>query len=260
MKKIIFRAMGAFAVAAVMFSAFAAGTADALTSITISLDMGSRGASVTNLQTFLAQDTSIYPEGLITGYYGTLTAGAVRRFQARYGISTVGRVGPQTRAKINELIANGTFGQGGNPSVGDVSAPTIYNATSTLSFITMNTGTTNGTTATTTSTNGTTTTTTTTTGTQGNTIQPTVTVTWQTSEPARGKLFYSTLPIVFSEGNSIQPEPSISGTALVDGTFTNSKSFTIGNVASSTTYYYMIEAADPSGNISVTWPDMIQVR
>ena len=63
-------------------------------SLTEDLSLGSTGEEVTLLQTLLAKDTSIYPDGLITGYFGGLTRQAVRRFQAKYGISQVGRVGP----------------------------------------------------------------------------------------------------------------------------------------------------------------------
>ena len=41
------------------------------------------GGDVTRLQRFLAGDPSIYPEGRITGYYGSLTVAAVKRFQER---------------------------------------------------------------------------------------------------------------------------------------------------------------------------------
>lgn len=98
----------------------------AATTISSSLSVGSTGADVTALQTFLSTDSSIYPEGLVTGYYGSLTQAAVTRFQARYGIDQVGVVGPVTRAKINALIASGGFGTGGvgGPvTTGDVSAP-----------------------------------------------------------------------------------------------------------------------------------------
>src|SRR3989344_1456084 len=68
------------------------------------LDEGMSGDDVSTLQQFLAQDPELYPEGLITGYYGSLTTDAVRRFQTRYGLSQVGRVGPQTLAKLNEIF------------------------------------------------------------------------------------------------------------------------------------------------------------
>ena len=76
--------------------------------LTTPLKRGSRGAQVTILQTFLAQDPAIYPEAAITGYFGAATIQAVERFQDRYTISSsndpsYGTVGPNTRAKINAL-------------------------------------------------------------------------------------------------------------------------------------------------------------
>lgn len=71
------------------------------------LDLGMTGSDVSSLQTFLAQDSTIYPQGLVTGYFGTLTQSAVSNFQARNGISTVGRVGPITMAAINQQMNTG---------------------------------------------------------------------------------------------------------------------------------------------------------
>lgn len=67
------------------------------------LFVGTRGDDVRSLQTYLAQDKTIYPEGLITGYFGALTEAAVKRLQTKYGIDSVGIVGPKTRAKLKEL-------------------------------------------------------------------------------------------------------------------------------------------------------------
>ncbi len=72
------------------------------------LARGSRGAQVTALQQFLAEDSSLYPEGLVTGYFGPATLAAVERFQARYGVTQsgdagYGLVGPKTRAELNSL-------------------------------------------------------------------------------------------------------------------------------------------------------------
>lgn len=56
------------------------------------------------LQQFLKDQASgIYPEGLVTGYFGNLTSLAVKRFQAVHGIPQTGFVGPLTRAKMNSL-------------------------------------------------------------------------------------------------------------------------------------------------------------
>jgi hypothetical protein len=70
------------------------------------------GPEVTKLQGLLAGDTSIYPEKLITGYFGSLTQKAVQRFQCKYNIvcsgtpetTGYGVVGPKTRFKIEEVF------------------------------------------------------------------------------------------------------------------------------------------------------------
>lgn len=71
------------------------------------LDIGAKGDDVSQLQAYLAKDKSIYPEGKVTGYFGSLTRAAVRRFQAKHGISQVGRVGPLTRQKLDEIFGKG---------------------------------------------------------------------------------------------------------------------------------------------------------
>lgn len=81
--------------------------------LTRSLQMGSRGSDVSKLQEFLAQDPTVYPEGLVTGYFGTLTQNAVQRWQAIHGVAAGGTpsttgygvVGPKTRAAIAESCA-----------------------------------------------------------------------------------------------------------------------------------------------------------
>jgi peptidoglycan hydrolase-like protein with peptidoglycan-binding domain len=83
--------------------------------LTRQLQQGMSGSDVSALQTFLAKDQTIYPQGLVTGYFGTLTTSAVSNFQAKNGIATVGRVGPVTLAAIN-LQMNG-----------DMVSPTFYN-------------------------------------------------------------------------------------------------------------------------------------
>ncbi|MDQ5969133.1 MAG: hypothetical protein QG579_290 [Patescibacteria group bacterium] len=82
------------------------------------LELGMTGSDVSSLQTFLAQDNTIYPQGLVTGYFGSLTKSAVSNFQARNGISSIGRVGPVTMAAINLQMNGGTLGS-------DRSAPII---------------------------------------------------------------------------------------------------------------------------------------
>lgn len=141
-----------------------AGAASALTMISSQLDFGERNGDVTSLQQFLAADVSVYPEGLVTGYFGSLTRAAVQRYQCKQGIvcggspgtTGYGRVGPRTLAAINASI--------GGVATGDVSAPTMSRVIA----------------ATTTS---------------------SATFTWTTNEPARGTVYYSTSPLLFLEGS-----------------------------------------------------------
>jgi len=75
--------------------------------LTSDLSRGTEGSDVETLQKFLARFSEIYPEGIANGFFGPATERAVKRFQAKYGISQVGRVGPATRAKIVEVSATG---------------------------------------------------------------------------------------------------------------------------------------------------------
>ncbi|MDO8520867.1 MAG: peptidoglycan-binding protein [bacterium] len=68
------------------------------------LRQGMTSDDVTALQALLASDPTIYPEGRITGYYGALTAKAVKRFQKKHGLDQVGNVGPKTLKKLKELL------------------------------------------------------------------------------------------------------------------------------------------------------------
>jgi len=60
------------------------------------LSAGATGSSVTDLQTILKTDPNIYPEGLVTGYYGQLTESAVKRLQQKYGIPVTGVIDQDT--------------------------------------------------------------------------------------------------------------------------------------------------------------------
>ncbi len=84
-------------------------------SLTKTMSIGSKDSlsngEVSLLQQYLRQDTSLYPEGDVTGFYGKATERAVQRFQTRHAIVTsgtpdttgYGMVGRSTRAKITEL-------------------------------------------------------------------------------------------------------------------------------------------------------------
>jgi len=88
------------------------------------LRYGMSGEDVTLLQEVLATDPDVYPEGLVTGYFGPLTRNAVKRFQKIAGIEQVGLVGPKTSARINELLVEGA-GKSGKVPPGLLIAPGI---------------------------------------------------------------------------------------------------------------------------------------
>lgn len=98
------------------------GRAQSFATVNSQLDLGSQGADVTALQAFLAYNALVYPAGLVTGHFGPLTAAAVRNFQIGYGLPAVGRVGPVTLAKINEVINSGRGVDVSGPFISDNSA------------------------------------------------------------------------------------------------------------------------------------------
>ncbi len=100
--------------------------------LTRTLSRGSSGDDVRKLQEFLAKERDIYPDGLITGYFGALTEAAVKRWQEKHDIESVGAIGPKTMAKfqelghgrVQELIQEGA-GQSGTVPQGLLTAPGI---------------------------------------------------------------------------------------------------------------------------------------
>ncbi len=186
------------------------------TAFTMEMSLGMSGQQVSQLQAFLATNPSIYPQGLVTGYFGALTRAAVMRFQSFYGIPAVGRVGPLTLAQLNLLIAQGSLPGGATGSVSDVVAPAINNLTVSASA-------------------------------------NIATVTWSNNEIATGKVFYSSFPLQAQEQSAPSVLPIISGTA-VDSTATNlySHSVLLSNLTPNTVYYFIVMAVDQSGNVTVT--------
>jgi len=210
------------AIFAVMFI----GIQNTSAAITSQLDMGDHGPEVTELQTYLATNASIYPEGLVTGYFGQLTKAAVERFQTAQGIISqgtpattgYGRVGPLTQAAINTKLANS-----GNPNPsGDVHAPTIRSV-------------------------------------DVNTDNNGSSITWTASEASMGKVYYSTSPInisnTFDSTGVFSGEPTVSGTlAQYDGLARITHTININNLTPNTTYFYLVVVFDSSKNVSITSP------
>ena len=92
--------------------------------LTKRLYMGSKDDEVKTLQQLLSTDTEIYPEGLITGYYGPLTMKAVMKMQMKAGLPVTGQLDDHTIARINEILRDGA-GRSGKIPPGLLRAPGI---------------------------------------------------------------------------------------------------------------------------------------
>ncbi len=216
--------IGMFTAVSVLATLGIATNVFAYSTINSQLDFGETNADVTSLQTFFKDNSSIYPEGLVTGYFGSLSRSAVERFQTQKNIVSsgsaattgYGRVGPSTRDAINELISAG----GWTNLSSDMTGPSIFN-------LTKYTG------------------------------SNTVTFTWNTDELASAKVFYNTSPVTMSEGdiNSVGFGATSGYTATNDSLARQSQQIIINNLNANTRYYYVIVATDLKGNVSVWNPN-----
>jgi peptidoglycan hydrolase-like protein with peptidoglycan-binding domain len=179
------------------------------------LSIGMSGSDVRALQVFLAQDSTIYPQGTITGYFGVLTKSAVSNFQSRNNISAIGRVGPATLAAINAqmggIVIGNSFNSYPSPVITSVNLSTSRNAAN---------------------------------------------VSWNTSELAKGVVYYSSNPLItYERENSVDVSGSI---AMTDASVRMSQNISIQGLNPNTTYYYMIYSTNQAGNASVTVPSTFQ--
>ena len=185
------------------------------------LNYGMKGEDIKLLQELLSTDPSIYPEGLVTGYFGPLTRNAVKRFQKNACLSQDGIVGPTTLWRINELLTEGA-GKSGKvppgllrapgiqkkmcgttPPSDDETAPVISDIVAT------------------------------------DITAATVKITWTTDEDADSTVWYgTTTPLVVPNST-----PHIDSADLV-----KSHSITLSGLTANTTYYYVVGSADTAGN------------
>ncbi|MES3004574.1 MAG: fibronectin type III domain-containing protein [Patescibacteria group bacterium] len=183
------------------------------------LQLGMRGGDVSDLQVFLATNPSIYPSGLVTGYFGSLTQSAVQRFQAANGIvssgtpSTTGygRVGPTTMATINAQMGGGvtTGVDRMSPIIGAVTV-SAGNSSSVIN--------------------------------------------WNTSENASAIIYYSTSPLFMMEGSATTGVTISGASNLVHSDLKASHSANLTGLQANTTYHYVVYVRDVNGNESITWP------
>jgi peptidoglycan hydrolase-like protein with peptidoglycan-binding domain len=64
------------------------------------LQRGATSADVSTLQTMLKTSSTIYPAGLVTGYFGPATETAVKKLQAKYNLPQTGIVDSATQAVL----------------------------------------------------------------------------------------------------------------------------------------------------------------
>jgi len=68
--------------------------------------LGEQGDDVRKLQQVLATDKTIYPEGLMTGYFGERTKEAIKRLQEKFKIEKTGTLDQATIDLINKILAS----------------------------------------------------------------------------------------------------------------------------------------------------------
>ena len=226
MKKIITQKFlsGGIMVAALFVLLF--GIQNAQAAITNHLDLGDKGSDVSQVQAYLAQNASIYPAGLVTGYFGPLTVAAVEKFQTAQGIVSsgspattgYGRVGAQTMARLNVLMGSGSP-QVSWDTVPVLSSPFVQATNNGANF------------------------------------------SWSSNEPTQGHLYYSVSPLITNEATGPLQQPYISGTfALDDGGFQINHNLSIQNLQSNTPYYFVTRGVDGAGNVTMTWPSIFKTN
>lgn len=71
--------------------------------LTIASKKGSSGENVKELQAFLKQLPDVYPQGLVTGFFGSMTENAIKKLQAKFGLETTGILDTRTNERVMAL-------------------------------------------------------------------------------------------------------------------------------------------------------------
>ncbi len=215
------------------------------------LSLGAEGADVSELQEFLAQYPDIYPEGMVTGYFGSLTQRAVQRFQEKHGIlpssdsqsTGYGVVGPKTIDLINTLITKQNERGNTISTTTDNSSDTVIESDTIEEeprprVIRRSGGGGGGggggssdTTAPSISSIAT-----------SSVAASTVTVSWNTDESADSKVTLSATSGAFAD----------SALLFTESSYVTSHSMEVTGLSPSTTYYFIVTSGDASGNTATS--------
>jgi peptidoglycan hydrolase-like protein with peptidoglycan-binding domain len=182
------------------------------------LEVGMSGSDISVMQAFLAKDATVYPQGLVTGYFGFLTKAAVSNFQSNNGLSAVGRVGPQTLPVLNLAIERG--GSSGSSS-GGASNWTSAMAAPVINSVSLDIK------------------------------SDSAKIQWRMNEGARGGVYFDDTQLNLTEGSTVSSSGEYERT---DDAYSTTQEVTLSNLDQDTTYHYMVYVTDEDGNISVTWP------
>ena len=220
-------------------------------SFNTTLRSGNANREVQLLQAMLAADSTVYPSASFDGHFGPSTKSAVMRFQSNQGLKSDGVVGSDTAAKLMTVANGAEINIQGDAYYLYNNYPCIIPPTS----YTMPSGwtRTNGSnekiipgchtdrndvvidgtdvyTPVTWSINA------------DNIGMNSATINWMTNEPAMAKVYYTTSSIVNTNSSSFS----------FDNRYTISHSLSVTGLLSSTTYYYVVESKDSSGNTNTS--------
>ncbi len=78
--------------------------ADVHETLRTDLREGMTDDDIARVQELLASDPELYPEGYVTGYFGSLTSAALERFQARYELEVTGLLDNSTRLMLQAYL------------------------------------------------------------------------------------------------------------------------------------------------------------
>ncbi len=87
------------------------------------LAFGSKGPSVVILQRALATDSTIYPQGIVSGYLGHLTSNAITRFQQQHNLNKTSSFDNSTRTILDNIFYTEIC-----PSVATTTNPSVFYA------------------------------------------------------------------------------------------------------------------------------------